>query len=355
MAGDKLQSEINAKGQPSLNVGLLDQKKAFEWVRKNIAAFGGDPTRITAMGQSAGAISIGAHLLAESGNQKLFDRAYLVSGAAPLLYLTPSQMDYSFNLYAESMGCSNNDQQLTCLRSLNATILNSASALYSAIPVLDGNYIKGQAITQLEAGQFSKVPLFIQTNKDEGTLFPLYFGILTEDQATENIRTLIPPILMRRGRKTLINLYDPAAHPIYPGAAFGDFFADSFFYCPSTLMADIYSKHSVKVYTARNNHIPLINPFANLQVPTGVYHGSELPFLFKDRSEITKEENRFGKSMRLRIGVFAEGSSPNPSWSTYSSGSNAAYDIETDQVVVDDRSLECNTILNLIRSRLSLE
>jgi carboxylesterase type B len=59
---------------------------AFEWVRANIAQFGGNPTQVTAMGQSAGSIAIGAHLLAEGGNQKLFDRAILFSGAPRFLY-----------------------------------------------------------------------------------------------------------------------------------------------------------------------------------------------------------------------------------------------------------------------------
>ena len=63
------------------NAGLLDQQLALQWVHQKIAAFGGDPERVTIFGESAGAASVGFHLLSPDSND-LFRRAILQSAAA---------------------------------------------------------------------------------------------------------------------------------------------------------------------------------------------------------------------------------------------------------------------------------
>src|SRR3954453_5031050 len=69
------------EGDDGANLGLLDHVAALEWVRDNIASFGGDPDRVTLFGESAGAMSIGV-LLAVPRAEGLFRRAILQSGAA---------------------------------------------------------------------------------------------------------------------------------------------------------------------------------------------------------------------------------------------------------------------------------
>jgi para-nitrobenzyl esterase len=109
------------------NFGLADQEAALRWVRRNIAAFGGDPSNVTIFGEEAGATSICAHLVSPTA-AGLFQRAILQNGAC--LGLLP-RLDAAQNrgaALAESLGCGDLKAAPSCLRSRSAAELLKASA-----------------------------------------------------------------------------------------------------------------------------------------------------------------------------------------------------------------------------------
>ncbi|XP_071839928.1 cholinesterase-like isoform X1 [Apostichopus japonicus] len=178
------------------NYGLLDQAEALRWVRNNIEAFGGDSSKVTIFGESAGAGSVDFHLVSKF-SRDLFDQAILESGAV----LTP----WSFNEYWESnkvneafrlgrsVNCSSTDttELVDCLRQIDArTLENIASANQIRFgPTVDGTFLDESPITMIQRGDFKDCPVIVGFNRDEGTLliltsFPDY--ALTEEAPVIN-------------------------------------------------------------------------------------------------------------------------------------------------------------------------
>ena len=86
------------------NMGLLDQRMCMEWVRDNIANFGGDPSQVTIWGESAGAMSVGLHLISP-GSAGLFNRIIMESNPAGYKYRDVSQQEDYGDKACDNMGC----------------------------------------------------------------------------------------------------------------------------------------------------------------------------------------------------------------------------------------------------------
>lgn len=152
------------------NVGLLDQRLALQWVQENVAAFGGDPTSVTLFGESAGAASVGMHLLSPP-SRGLFHRAVLQSGApnGPWATVGVGEARRRATLLARLVGCppggagGNDTDLVACLRTRPSQdlvdhewhVLPQESVFrFSFVPVVDGDFLSDTPEALINAGDF---------------------------------------------------------------------------------------------------------------------------------------------------------------------------------------------------------
>ncbi|KAL8716024.1 MAG: hypothetical protein Q9225_006286 [Loekoesia sp. 1 TL-2023] len=161
------------------NNGLRDQRTAFEWIRDNIEAFGGDPENVTAIGQSVGASSIGLHLTSYRGKKGVpFQKAIMMSGASglnfnimsPLIASNTAKVAKSLNCITPQNPSPGSEETLTCLKNTPMETLNKVAISYpedakpriggpSFYPTYDGDYISERPSVSLRKGHFVKGPL----------------------------------------------------------------------------------------------------------------------------------------------------------------------------------------------------
>ncbi|KAF1954079.1 alpha/beta-hydrolase [Byssothecium circinans] len=164
------------KDQKSLNLGMRDQRTAFQWIKENIAAFGGDPDKITSFGSSAGGTFSSLHLMAYGGEQGVpFSQVWSMSGPQE----THSTSPVTLQPYTHSQ-LRNDSALLECLRNTPMEKLVEVAMAYSKenhppfglftfIPSVDDDFIPHRSTALYEAGRFVKgIPIVFGWTQDDG-------------------------------------------------------------------------------------------------------------------------------------------------------------------------------------------
>jgi para-nitrobenzyl esterase len=284
-------------GDDGANLGLLDHLAALTWVRENIAAFGGDPDRVTLCGESAGAMSIGV-LLSMPRAEGLFRRAVLQSGAAHHVVPAGEAARIGARL-AEVLGVPAAREAVAAVpvarlleaqARVDAEVLTSpdparwgAEVVASTMPfhpVVDGDVVPAAPIDRIAAGAGAGVDVLVGTNSDDWRLFPVLSGAV--DRVTEEVLT--GPVEVH-GAQSLAAFGLPAgtALRVYraasPGASPGDLLAavltDWWVRVPALRLADAHAPAPAATYAYE-----FAWPSPAFGGRLGACHGLEIPFVF---------------------------------------------------------------------------
>ncbi|KAJ6603222.1 Alpha/Beta hydrolase protein [Mycena vulgaris] len=259
------------KKDGALNAGLRDQEFALRWVQKHISKFGGDPSQVTLMGESAGAGSVLQHVIAHDGRTT----PQLFRGAITASTFLPSQYHYNdripeliFSEVVAQTNCTGAKDSMACLRAADVTAVENANvkingdgffATIPLVPVVDGEFITQSPMLALAQGKVNGRALLAMTNAFEGTIMVDPSTEATAN-ATQYALDLFPNFGPAQAEKVGA-LYAGVGTPLAQTEAV---YGESILICPTYYLLRAFSGRAFK---------------SELAVPEGL-HGRDLPYYF---------------------------------------------------------------------------
>ena len=284
------------------NAGLFDQRMALEWIKDNIAQFGGNPENVTIFGESAGAASVGYHLLSPL-SRNLFSQAIMQSASAlvPWGVITQDESIMRGLRLAELSGCKHQRSEvreaIDCLKTKNATDLvnNEWSAIvfgiaeFPFVPVIDGAFLDETPEKSLKTKNFKKCNILMGANQDEGYYFIMYYlttlfkkeeNVFVTRQAFEEsvgeLNLWVSPV----GKEAIKFEYTDWLSPKDPRTnreALDRMVGDYAFSCPVSDFSHRYAETGNNVFVYYFSERASVNPWPTW---SGVLHGDEIAFIF---------------------------------------------------------------------------
>jgi para-nitrobenzyl esterase len=327
------------------NYAYMDQIAALQWIKRNVAAFGGDPNNVTIFGFSAGGVSVHS-LLASPMARGLFHKAIAQSGGSRDSVLTARPLredgvDPNYPVSAEtigiefsrSMGIEGTDQAaLAKLRALSSEeVLRGASSptggrgpSYETTPILDGKLITETAETAYKAKRQPRVPIIVGSN--------------SADTAGNRVRASTKEQFFARFGKWSDQAkaaYDPDGTtdlPTLVTRANDDFGQAE----PARFAANSFAANGSPVYRYRFSYVPTA---MREQMRAGAPHGGEIGFVFgavtaRPGSTISAEDLAVSRMAQSYWVNFARTGDPNgaglPPWPRHEAGKDLIFDFHPD-------------------------